>query len=196
MSNSKVIFLSHIETMLQCLDPTKAELCYTDTDSCIFSMTHEKLEDNLLAHKFAAWKKADILADESGAKSCHGKMKLEGVFKVGLFKALKIYRLFSGTEFEREFKTKTCYTRCKGINRNIAKVLPNTIFERDFVRQVVVHRSCLRPSRTGEMLIVHEAKSLAKPFNLKRYVTGDGLHSFPLSYVADGLGGGALQEEV
>jgi len=186
LSNSKTIILSHVNAMLQCLDPGMAEICYMDTDSCVFSLTHEKLEDNLLVEKLETWKNLDIIADESGEKSCHGKMKLEGTFKVGLFKALKIYRLFSTSEFEKEKRDKSCYTRCKGVNRYIATLIPNKVFDRDNLDQVVVHRSCLRPTRTGEMLIAHECKSLAAPFNLKRYVTHDGLHTFPISYfVAD-----------
>jgi hypothetical protein len=156
-----------------------------DTDSCIFSLTHENIEDNLLAEKKEEWKLLDIIADENGDKTCHGKMKLEGTFKVGLFKALKIYRLFSSSEFEKERKEKTCYTRCKGVNRYIATLIPNSVFDQQRLNQVVVHRSCLRPSRTGEMLIAHECKSLAAPFNLKRHVTSDGLHTFPISFVPD-----------
>jgi len=185
LSNSKTIILNHVLVMLECLDPALAELCYMDTDSCLFSFTHLRLEDNLLEEKKRQWAEANILADESGPQSCHGKLKLEGTFRVGLFKALKIYRLFSSRDFEREQKQKTCYTRCKGVNRHIAKMIPNTVFERETVDKTVVHRSCLRPSRTGEMLIAHECKSLAAPFNLKRHVTADGLHSFPVSYVAD-----------
>jgi hypothetical protein len=185
LSNSKTIILSHVNAMLECLDPRLAEICYMDTDSCIFSLTHEKLEDNLLVEKMSHWKTFDIIADESGDKTCHGKMKLEGTFKVGLFKALKIYRLFSSVEFEKELQEKTCYTRCKGVNRNIATLIPNNVFDQQRLNQVVVHRSCLRPSRTGEMLIAHECKSLAAPFNLKRFVTEDGLHTFPISYVPD-----------
>ena len=185
LSNSKTIILSHVSTMLNCLDPKLAEICYMDTDSCIFSLTHENIEDNLLAEKKEEWKLLDIIADENGDKTCHGKMKLEGTFKVGLFKALKIYRLFSSSEFEKERKEKTCYTRCKGVNRYIATLIPNSVFDQQRLNQVVVHRSCLRPSRTGEMLIAHECKSLAAPFNLKRHVTSDGLHTFPISFVPD-----------
>jgi hypothetical protein len=156
-----------------------------DTDSCIFSFTHPQLEDNLLNEKLDDWRAANIIADESGDSSCHGKLKLEGTFRVGFFKALKIYRLFLSTEFEKEQVEKTCYTRCKGVNRNIAKIIPNYIFQKESNDKVVVHRSCLRPSRTGEMLIAHECKSLAAPFNLKRHVTADGLHTFPVSYIPD-----------
>jgi hypothetical protein len=190
LSNSKTIILNHVHVMLECLDPALAELCYMDTDSCLFSFTHAQLEDNLLEEKKQLWAESNILADEAGPDSCHGKLKLEGTFRVGLFKALKIYRLFSSLDFEREQKQKTCYTRCKGVNRNIAKIIPNAVFERESVDKTVVHRSCLRPSRTGEMLIAHECKSLAAPFNLKRHVTADGLHSFPVSYVAEDHHGG------
>ena len=196
LSNSKTIILSHINFMLECLDPGLAELCYIDTDSCIWSFTHPQLEDNLLETKKDRWKSLDVIADEQGALSCHGKLKLEGTFRVGMFKALKIYRLFSTADFEQERRNKTCYTRCKGVNRNIAKIIPNKIFEKDSTEKVVVHRSCLRPSRTGEMLIAHECKSLAAPFNLKRHVTDDGIHTFPISYVADGDCGEAFSDEI
>ena len=137
LSNSKTIILSHINFMLECLDPGLAELCYIDTDSCIWSFTHPQLEDNLLKTKRDRWKSLDVIADEQGALSCHGKLKLEGTFRVGMFKALKIYRLFSTTDFEQERRNKTCYTRCKGVNRNIAKIIPNKIFEKDSTEKVV-----------------------------------------------------------
>jgi hypothetical protein len=195
LSNSKTIILGHVHFLLECLDPRLAELCYMDTDSCIFSFTHPLLEDNLLAEKKEIWLAGDIIADENGEKSCHGKLKLEGTFRVGFFKALKIYRLFSSREFAKEQKRKTCYTRCKGVNRNIAKIIPNSTFDRDAVDKVVVHRSCLRPSRTGEMLVAHECKSLAAPFNLKRRVHEDGIHTFPISYVPDIRGSEEEEEE-
>jgi len=185
LSNSKTIILGHVNFLLECLDPRLAQLCYMDTDSCIFSFTHPSLEDNLLPEKREKWIEGNIIADETGETSCHGKLKLEGTFKVGLFKALKIYRLFTTSQFQEEQKNKSCYTRCKGVNRNIAQVIPNAVFDKESVETVVVHRSCLRPSRTGEMLIAHECKSLAAPFNLKRHVHSDGIHTFPISYVAD-----------
>ena len=185
LSNSKTIILGHVNFLLECLDPRLAQLCYMDTDSCIFSFTHPSLEDNLLPEKKERWAEENIIADETGENSCHGKLKLEGTFRVGLFKALKIYRLFTTSQFQEEQKSQSCYTRCKGVNRNIAKVIPNAVFDKESVETVVVHRSCLRPSRTGEMLIAHECKSLAAPFNLKRHVHSDGIHTFPISYVAD-----------
>ena len=55
LSNSKTIILGHVNFLLECLDPRLAQLCYMDTDSCIFSFTHPSLEDNLLPEKRERW---------------------------------------------------------------------------------------------------------------------------------------------
>ena len=136
LSNSKTIILGHVNFLLECLDPRLAQLCYMDTDSCIFSFTHPSLEDNLLPEKREKWIEGNIIADETGENSCHGKLKLEGTFRVGLFKALKIYRLFTTSQFQEEQKNKSCYTRCKGVNRNIAKIIPNAVFDKESVEKI------------------------------------------------------------
>ena len=180
LSNSKVVFFSHVHVMLRCLDPRLAELCYIDTDSCIWSLTYDRIEDCLLPDKIAEWKEADILADENGPLSCHGKMKLEGLFRAAQFKTVKIYRLYtSGVDKP--------YTRCKGIHKAIGERLPDQSFcsmQKD-VR--VVHRTVLRPSKAGEMLVGHESKSLSVPYNLKRYVTDCGIHTFSFSNISEQL---------
>jgi hypothetical protein len=51
LSNSKTIILGHIIFLLECLDPRLVQLCYMDTDSCIFSFTHTLLAENLLPEK-------------------------------------------------------------------------------------------------------------------------------------------------
>jgi hypothetical protein len=200
LSNSKRLFLSHLDVLFRCLDPRKAELCYVDTDSCVWSLTHDSIDRCLLPEKLECWRAASILADERGSQSCHGKLKLEGLFSAGLFKTMKIYRLF---EHKGSASTATStstedadfcsvYTRCKGINRKRAPFLPDSCFEvpdlaepAETGSRLVVHRRALRPAITGEMLIVHEARSLAAPFNMKRYVTPDGLHSLPFGRHSD-----------
>ena len=182
LSNSKVLFFSHVHLMLSCLDPRRAELCYVDTDSCLWSQTFECLEDCLLPEKVQQWRRADILADESGARSCHGKMKLEGTFRAGQFKTMKIYRLYN-THVDNE--RPSFYTRCKGIQKAIGERLPASSFDPFADDHRTVHRTVLRPTKCGEIIMGHETRSLAIPFNLKRFVTDDGLHSFPLSWVRD-----------
>ena len=169
--------------MLQCLDPCLAELCYVDTDSCIWSLSKPTLEECLLPSRVGKWIQADILADENGSKSCHGKMKLEGLFSAGKFKTLKIYRLYSASQVEglNVDKPQAAYTRCKGINRYLAGKLPDDGFQSSSAVKISVHRNALKPTKKGEMFMTQESRSLAVPFNLKRHVTKDGLHSLPFS---------------
>ena len=189
LSNSKKLFLGHLNVMLKCLDPALAEICYIDTDSCMWSLTFKNLEDCILPEMRDFFYAQNILADEQGTASCHGKMKLEGTFKAGHFKTIKIYRLFSDNDNTAAAAaadpSSAVYTRCKGVNRWLAGKLSDSAFDSDNLDKITIHRSALRPSRTGEMLIVHESRSLAAPFNLKRHVTRDGYHTLPISFVPD-----------
>ena len=97
LSNSKRLFLGHLECMFRCLDPRKAELCYVDTDSCIWSLSEKSLELCLRQDRAEEWNRAGIVADESGPRSCHGLMKLEGTYRSGIFRTVKMYRLFDET---------------------------------------------------------------------------------------------------
>ena len=184
LSNSKRLFFPHLNVMFRCLDPRLAELCYIDTDSCIWSFTWQQLEDNILPDKMDEWRKANVIADEEGIHSCHGKMKLEGTYTGALFKTAKIYRLFEEKNELGEAATIAAerYTRCKGVNRWIANRFEDSIFDCTVRNRIVVHRTCLRPTRTGEMLINHESRSLAVPFNFKRRVVGlRGIHTLAFS---------------
>jgi len=173
LSNSKKLFLSHVNVMMQCLDPRLAELCYIDTDSCIWSQTYPSLDDCLRPEKRAMWLSSGIIANEEGELSCHGKMKLEGLFSGGQFKTMKIYRLYKNND--------VAYTRCKGINRAIGERLPENCFDPFCLHNYAVHRTTLRPTKTGEIVVAHENRHLAIPFNLKRHVTQDGIHTLPFS---------------
>ena len=175
LSNSKALFLNHIRILLECLDPNLAELCYIDTDSCIFSFTYSTLEECLLPTKKDFFKAQNILATpelEKGPDSYHGKLKCEGLFYGGLFRTIKIYRLYS---------QKDVYTRCKGVNRRQADSLPHSTFYNNDPRVNTINRKALRPTAAGEMCITHESRSIACPINVKRYVTSNGVHTLPLS---------------
>jgi len=181
--------------MFKALDPKLAELCYVDTDSCIWSLSHPQLSACLKRGAERFWQRADILADESGPTSCHGKLKNEGTYDGGQFKAVKIYRLYNKgngeDEEEQELQLQAgsafkhfkkswlvAYTRCKGVERRTADSLPNLSFDPDEPIKSVVHRTVLRPTRAGEMLMKLECRSLAVPFNFKRRVCDYGLHTF------------------
>lgn len=183
LSNSKRLFLGHLELMFRCLDPRLAELCYVDTDSCVWSLSRESLELCLRHDRRDKWNEAAILADEMAAQSCHGKMKLEGTYQSGIFRTVKMYRLFLAAPQESESANGAVagpdpYTRCKGVHRKTARNLNDSVFfQTQDPCRVVVHRSALRPSRAGEIHLTRESKSLAVPFNLKRRVDPSGTHT-------------------
>ena len=176
LSNSKKIFLGHINVMLSCGDPRLVELCYIDTDSCIFSMSRPTWEECVLPEKLNFWYAQKVMADEEGANSCHGQMKCEGMYGGGLFKTLKIYRLYDKQE---------PYTRCKGVNRHLAKQLKDVAFDSSDLTRTVLSRTCLRPTPSGQIAMLKESRSLAVSYNFKRKVTADGIHSFPISFLAE-----------
>ena len=179
LSNSKKLFLGHILDMLQCSDPRLCELCYIDTDSCIFSMTHPDWQDCLLQNKLQYWNSKMVMADETADKSCHGQMKLEGIYTAGLFKTLKIYRLYD------QLNPFEFYTRCKGVNRHIASKLPHVTFDSANIDRTVVTRTSLRPTPAGQICVTKESRNIAVAFNFKRLVSDNGIHTFPISYIAE-----------
>ena len=171
LSNSKRLFLGHLNVMFRCLDPGKAELCYVDTDSCIWSLSEARLEECIRADRRELWLQANILADESAKESCHGLMKLEGSYSAGHFRNLKMYRLYNSIDQGETV------TRCKGISQGAGARLPEQCFDSLITARTVIHRSALRPSRAGEIMLKHESKSLAMPFNFKRLVRKGGVHT-------------------
>jgi hypothetical protein len=168
--------------MLKCLDSGLAELAYIDTDSVLFSTTYPDLNDCIRPELRNEWNKSGVLADEKSPTSFHGKMKLEGTFRLGHFKSLKIYRLYNQDEAAGFTQV---YTRCKGVNRRVAVRLPDSAFDCEVLSCIIVHRTALRPTQTGEMILANEAKTLVRPFNLKRYTTNDSIHTLPISFLSD-----------
>ena len=177
LSNSKRLFLGHLSTFFRCLDPAKAELCYVDTDSCVWSLSSPDLSRCLRSDRLRLWAQRNVIADEEGPVSCHGKMKLEGLYDAGRFRNLKIYRLYNRGDADEDEELSAAYTRCKGVNRKIGARLPDHSFDPRSVDRTVVHQGALRPTAAGEIHLVHESRTLAVPFNFKRRVSADGYHT-------------------
>ena len=126
-------------------------------------------------------------------------MKLEGTYQSGIFRTVKMYRLFDEAPIVASHSDDGSdeagaaaaaavaaaavsdslpYTRCKGVHRKTAQNLKDDVFlQNSEPFQVVVHRSTLRPTRAGEIYLTRESKSLAVPFNLKRRVDATGTHT-------------------
>jgi hypothetical protein len=194
LSNSKRLFLNLVLCLLRASDPARVEPVYCDTDSIILSCQFPLLEQNLREGGREYLEEMQVVGSEHSATSIHGKLKLEGVFCAGLFRALKVYRLFEENE-EGNFldseeveqlcpslaSLKTVYTRCKGISRSLAGKIDTSEFAPLLVSEssLKIHKSSLRPTRAGEMTIQMERKTLAQPYNFKRTVCPDGIHSLP-----------------
>ena len=162
--------------MLECADPRLVELCYIDTDSCIFSMTFSNWEDCVRPDRQLLWNSSKVMADENADASCHGQMKCEGTYKAGLFKTLKIYRLFDELSL-------LPYTRCKGVSRYLAEKLEDSAFDSGQTVSEVISRTCIRPTASGQINLTRESRKLAVAYNLKRKVDTNGIHTFPVSFV-------------
>jgi hypothetical protein len=185
LSNSKMVILRSVHAILVCLDPRLFEICYMDTDSCLISTTFPRIEQCVLPHKLELWRQLDILADETSPHSCHGKMKLEGVYCHAYFKGIKIYRLLNewkddGSE-GGSAHSDSVYTRCKGVSMARARTMTNAVFT-DNTKPVVTQRHGLGGAHTYEITLFYETKQLAMPFNLKRFQI-DNVHTAPIGVV-------------
>lgn len=145
------------------------------------STTHKDINDCIFPSKISKWQTADVLADESKSVSQHGKMKCEGVYELGYFKAVKMYRLYESLSDDSSI-SENVLTRCKGSSRQLANIMLDECFDVASSQQFKVTRICLRPTQAGEITLRSETKTLMNSVNFKRFVTSDGLHSLPLSY--------------
>jgi hypothetical protein len=198
LSNSKKLFLNLVLSLLRASDPGKVEPVYCDTDSIILSCQFPSLEQNLREGGEEYLRSMEVVGLEQSETSIHGKLKLEGVFAAGFFRALKVYRLFDEGEMDKEgaqllereemeelcpslSSLKTVYTRCKGVSRSLATQIDTSTFAPSLLSEesLKIHKSSLRPTRAGEMTIQLERRTLAQPYNFKRSVCPDGIHSLP-----------------
>ena len=103
LGNSRVIFYDHIYKLLSFLDPRKAELCYMDTDSVFFFVSHDELdkcvkEDQIHDFKVECEK---MFVDPNSPHSQASKLKMEGYYQSAFFKCVKNYILVPFEEKEQ-----------------------------------------------------------------------------------------------
>lgn len=166
LCQSKMLFFAHLLYFLRVLDPRKACVVYKDTDSIFVFTREEKFEDNVRPSMRAFYERTreDIFVDEQSAHTQAGKMKLEGVYKGGLFRTVKSYMLLD-SEDRVEIK-------CKAIG-NVAKrqlearhFLPPTEGEEEDV--ISFWRLGGIPGESGELGMNVSGKKLPSRVNFKR----------------------------
>ena len=135
-----------------------------------------------------------------------GKFKLEGVYKFGIFRQVKFYRLMdevsrnpdagserreglqlsdveSGESGDESFDPSAgtgVETRCKGVRSSAAEDLRTSDFYPD-KNPPAVYGYSMRPTRQFSVDIFYDSRTPSHAFNLKRKVDDAGLHTLPHS---------------
>jgi hypothetical protein len=115
LSQSRVVFLSKILSLLRCLDPRLAELCYIDTvrgikgggriglwwtvvlqDSVIITHHYEVLADNVRPEMREAFEAANLMEVPNSDREQSGVFKIESVHLEAYLRGIKTYHLDGG----------------------------------------------------------------------------------------------------
>ena len=176
LAQSRFLFFAILSHLMDVLDPAKAQLCYIDTDSCIYATAYADVADCLKPGLDPSVLDC-VMADPDHAVHQGGKLKHESCHTAGLFRCPKCYYL-AGRDVS-EFK------RMRGVQRRVHFHLCPAHFGQDVEKNVAVtHSRSLRPSRGFQMTLQEEDKSLSHCLNLKRVA------------IVSGWGGGGGRREV
>ena len=160
LAQSRFVFFATISHLMDVLDPAKAQLCYVDTDSCLYATAYADVADCLKPGLDPSVLDC-VMADPDHAVHQGGKLKHESCHTAGLFRCPKCYYL-AGRDVS-EFK------RMRGVQRRVHFHLCPAHFGQDVEKNVAVtHSRSLRPSRGFQMTLQEEDKSLSHCLNLKR----------------------------
>ena len=163
LSNSRVIFMGALSQLLtDLLDPRLAELCYTDTDSCLWATAHEDLED-CLREGVAPERLRSLLVDADSAVQQGGRLKLEGTFTAALFRSPKCYALTNRLDPSLDTR------RMRSVARRAQALLqPHHYGQNPETQGVVVGRVSLRPTKGFQMTLQEEFHKTTHGFNFQR----------------------------
>jgi hypothetical protein len=159
LAQSRFVFFGILSHLMNVLDPAKAQLCYIDTDSCLYATAHADVADCLRPSLDPSVLDC-VMADPGHAVHQGGKLKHESVHTAGLFRCPKCYYL-AGRDDEVK--------RMRGVQRRVHFHLCPAHFGQDVDKNVTVtHSRNLRPTRGFQMTLQQEDKSLSHSLNFKR----------------------------
>jgi hypothetical protein len=101
---------------------------------------------------------------------------MEGIYRKGLFRQLKAYKLLQPVSGVSDQP----YIRYKGLCKNARENMKDSSFGQETKRGIVYRRK-IAPTAAYTMQILETGMTTAQPANLKRRVTENGIHSFPLA---------------
>jgi hypothetical protein len=173
LSNSRRVFLGKVLKLLRYLDPAKAELAYTDTDSAVWACHTVSMVDALRPeYSPEAMGGANVLQElfemPGSPAEQSGKFKVEGVYALALFRTGKSYYLRWPTGDGLD----EVLSRFKSIPTKVRKLLDPRHYGQDpRTNGAVARMVTLRPSRGLEMSLLTESRSLSHCLNYRRFAT-------------------------
>lgn len=162
LASSKVVFLGTLSKLLSLLDPRKAQLCYTDTDSLLIA-THELGLDRCLREGADPAELSALMEDPHSEVHQSGLLKDEGWYTDCSFRSAKFYRLGGRVTDGGELR------RVRGVRSRQQDTLPRRVFGVDpITNRTSVRSVALRPTRGFEMTLQEESRTLSHSLNMKR----------------------------
>ena len=159
LGTSKVVFLHVMSELQRLLDPTLAEVNYSDTDSYLIGTAYENLVD-CLKDKNNVQNQKDLAAlFEIPNASFHqsGLLKREQLTTVCVIRNAKSYMM--GEDMRR----------MKGVSRKIqAKLKPEVFGPNVLTNRGVIRNVSMAPTAGMEIVLSETSLSLTHSFNLKR----------------------------
>ena len=184
LAHSKDLFLGHLEFLLNTLDPKKAELVYTDTDSMMFFISENCLPECVLPHRAKEFERGarEIFEDGRGimggrlaVSTPHSRLKIEGEFSWGFIRALKSYYL-------RPLKGKSRkddWVKCKGLRETVQREMGPEHFEVGEAEERYYRSYCMKATTAKEVTIELQTRKQMTCLNMKRCfdAVGSGLYN-------------------
>jgi len=150
------------QLMTQLLDPRLAELCYTDTDSCLWTTAYPTLEECLRPGADPEALRR-LLVDPDSQLQQGGRLKLEGTYTSGLFRSPKCYALRNRLDEDASCR------RMRSVARRTQALLhPHHFGQNPDTQGVVVGRVALRPTKGFQMTLQEEYQRTTHGFNFQR----------------------------
>lgn len=189
LSASRVMFLSKLLYILRVCDPGKVELAYWDTDSYLLSSYHKNFR-NLILPRLKNRKNEIIrklFEDPHSDREQSSLLKVEGVFKLGIFKCCKCYLLEHPVHFDKEslfrenedestdeeeaevMMQNGRIVRMKSVSKKLHGLLKYNHYGQNPQKSIkIAHCVVMRPSKDMRVHMQTDSKTLGHAMNFKR----------------------------
>lgn len=174
LNQSRIRYFNHMLDFARLFDPRRAEDCYGDTDSVMWTLSRRRLEENYretLTPEQVTTLEKKLFEEPDSLRHQTGKMKLEHIHRYAVFRNQKTYKLYGEyNKTEDEFGD-GCYVRIRSISRRLHGAFQDRHFAPDpEVNSGTARARFMRKTPNLQMIIVEEDRSLPHCLNLRRHV--------------------------